>query len=315
MPRRLDLKLGFSCNNNCRFCVQGDKKKLGDKSTDRIKKELRETIEEGIDEVVLTGGEPTVRKDILELVSYAHDLGYRIIQIQTNGRMFFYKEFCERMIGAGANEFSPAIHGHTAEIHDYLTRTPGSFNQTVQGIKNLKELGQYVLTNSVVTGPNYAKLPELARLLVELNVDQFQLAFVHACGNAEKYFDEIVPRKSLAAPYIKKALQVGIDAGVRVMAEAMPYCFMQGYEKYVSELYIPSSKVIDFNSVDPNFEATRVSLGKCKAEKCKKCRYYLVCEGPWREYPERRGWGEFVPVKGKRIRSKEHLLNIGKTCG
>jgi MoaA/NifB/PqqE/SkfB family radical SAM enzyme len=297
LGRRLDLKLGFGCNNNCRFCVQSYKKKLGDKPTSRIKKELQESFADGIKEVVFTGGEPTVRSDIIELVSYAHSLGYRNIQIQSNARMFFYKEFCEKIIDAGANEFAPAIHGHISQLHDYLTRSPGSFKQAIQGIKNLKELGQTVMANSVVTKPNYAHLPELAKLLLNLNVDQFQMAFVHAGGNAYTYFDQIVPRKSLAAPYIKRALQLGIDAGVRVMAEAIPYCFMEGYEKYVSEPYIPSTKLIDFNYVDMNFENTRISAGKCKTEKCKICRYYSVCEGPWREYPERRGWDEFIPVK------------------
>ncbi|MEM3556115.1 MAG: radical SAM protein [Candidatus Micrarchaeia archaeon] len=310
MAERLDLKVGFSCNNNCRFCVQGNKKTLGDKSSSQIKKELRETVDEGINQVVFTGGEPTIRKDIIELVSYAHDLGYELIQIQTNGRMLYYKDFCERLIKAGANEFSPAIHGHIAELHDYLTRSPGSFNQTVQGIKNLKELNQRVITNSVVTKPNYRHLPELATLLVQLDVDQFQMAFVHAGGNAYTYFDQIVPRKCLAAPYIKRALQIGINAGIRVMAEAVPYCFMQGYERYVSELYIPPTKVIDFASTDPRFEETRVSEGKCKTDKCKRCKYYLICEGPWREYPERRGWEEFNPVPGRKIKRVRQLSEV-----
>ncbi|QLJ53376.1 MAG: hypothetical protein Sv326_1201 [Candidatus Fermentimicrarchaeum limneticum] len=313
MGRRLDLKVGFSCNNNCSFCVQGRKKNLGDKTAAQIKKDLKDTIEEGIEEVVFTGGEPTVRKDILELVSYATDLGYKIIQIQSNGRMFFYKKFCEDIIRAGANEFSPAIHGHIPQLHDYLTRSPGSFEQTVQGIRNLKGMNQHIITNSVVTKPNYRHLPELAELLVQLQVDQFQMAFVHADGNAYLYFDRIVPRKSLAAPYIKRALQIGIDAKIRVMAEAIPYCFMKGYEQYVSEIYIPSTKIIDFEFTDPNFEYTRASQGKCKAPKCKRCKYYLICEGPWKEYPERRGWEEFVPIPGRKMKSRDQLFKTRRS--
>jgi MoaA/NifB/PqqE/SkfB family radical SAM enzyme len=294
--RRRDIKLGFACNNNCRFCAVGHKKCLGSKDTERIKSEIYKNSHE-FEEIVLTGGEPTVRPDILELVAYAREVGYEYIQIQSNGRMFCYKKFCEGIIDAGLNEFALSLHGPTAEIHDFLTQSPGSFEQTVQGIKNLKELDQCVLCNSVATKSNYTHLPEIAHLLVNLGVFQFQMAFVHGMGNADENFDYIVPRKSLAAPYIKKALQVGIDAGVRVMSEDMPYCFMKGYEKYIGELFIPSSEVIDIDEIIPKFEDVRIEKGKCKGEKCKKCKYYRICEGTWKDYPERRGWSEFIPVE------------------
>jgi MoaA/NifB/PqqE/SkfB family radical SAM enzyme len=119
--KRVDIKTGFNCNNHCRFCVQGNKRTLyGSKTTEEIKKILQEARED-CDSVVFTGGELTIREDIIALVSYAKKLKFETIQMQTNGRMFCYKEFCDEIIAAGANEFSPAIHGHTAELHDYLT--------------------------------------------------------------------------------------------------------------------------------------------------------------------------------------------------
>ena len=303
MSRRLDLKVGFKCNNFCRFCAQGHKRHLGDKTTEQIKKEL-EVARTDCDSVVFTGGEPTIRDDIIELVSYAKKLGYDPIQIQSNGRKFCYKPFCKQLIEAGANEFSPALHGHIPECHDFLTRSPGSWKQTVQGIKNLRDLDQYIITNTVVVKPNYRYLPQLAELFVKLKVDQFQFAFVHAVGNAWENFDMMMPWMSLAVPYIKKGLQIGIDNGIKVMAEAVPFCLMEGYEKYCSEIYIPPTQIRDFGGiVDPKFEETRVNEGKVKREECKDCKYYLVCEGPWKEYPEKRGWDEFKPVKGVKIRS------------
>jgi len=293
--RRVDLKVGFSCNNNCRFCVQAHNRAFGDKSTEYLKKEMKDARRRNID-IVFTGGEPTIRSDILELVSYARKLGYEIIQIQTNGRRFFYKEFCKQMIDAGANEFSPAVHGHIPELHDFLTRSKGSFIQTITGIKNLKKLGQRIITNTVVTKPNYRYLPEIARLLVKLRVDQFQLAFVHPIGNAYKNFDSIVPRISMAAPFIKEGLQIGIDAGITVMAEAMPYCLMKGYENYISERYIPPTEIRDAGFVIDDFTTAKKIHGKAKFEQCKKCKFNDICEGPWKEYPERFGSEEFTPI-------------------
>ncbi|HII66057.1 TPA: radical SAM protein [Candidatus Woesearchaeota archaeon] len=294
---RVDLKVGFSCNSRCTFCVQGDKRFVHrDKGPEELKRVLRENYGRGIREVVFTGGECTIRHDILGLVAYARCLGYRIIQIQTNGRRFCYPEFCRAMVDAGATEFSPSIHGSCPEIHDAMTQAPGSFSQVVQGIRNLKELGQRVMTNTVVTKQNCRDLPRLAKLLVDLDVDQFQFAFVHILGSAAKNKMSVVPRKSEAMPYIKEGLDIGRKAGKIVMTEAIPYCFMQGYEDCIAERIIPHTRVEDAAWVIEDYTIFRTTEGKVKSEHCRECRYFKVCEGPWKEYPELYGWEEFVPV-------------------
>lgn len=295
--RRVDVKVGFSCNNRCLFCVQGRKRyEIGDFTTREVKEKLKES-RRFADSIVFTGGESTIRKDFLELVAYAKELGFKIIQIQTNGRMFAYKRFCEEAIKAGANEFSPALHGHTPQLHDYLTRSRGSFEQTTTAIKNLKSLGQYVLTNSVITKSNYRHLKELAELLVNLGVDQFQFAFVHPVGTAMEYFDRIVPRMKMIEPYVKRGLDVGIKSGKIVMTEAIPYCIMTGYEEYIAERIIPQTTIFDADFVIENYTEFRLKEGKLKGPDCPKCKYFEVCEGPWREYPERYGFSEFIPVR------------------
>lgn len=308
--KRLDIKLGFKCNNNCLCCPAAHMKQLGDQPFSKIKEELIEGIERGAKEVVLTGGEPTIRKDILKIVALCNDLGFEFIQIQTNGRMFAYKDFCKKLIEAGITEFSPSLHGPSPEIHDYFTRSPGAFNQVVQGIKNLKELNQRVIINSVITKFNYKLLPKTAELLVGLGVDQYQFAFPHLVGNAWKNADLICPRKSIIKPYVKKGLSVGINAGISVMVEAYPFCFLEGYETCSSDLYIPPADVADASGFKEDHHVMRKTTGKLKHEKCKECRFDLLCEGPWKEYPKKFGWSEFKPVKGKKIKSREELFEL-----
>ena len=304
MNRRLDLKIGFSCNNNCIFCAQAHKRHLGDRTTEELKKDLLSALEDNCNEVVFTGGEPTIRKDIFELVSFARDIGYNLIQIQTNGRMLSYKNVVENLIKAGATEFSPALHGHTAEIHEAQTRVKRSWEQTVEGIKNLRELDQYIVSNSVITKFNYRFLPRLVELLLGFKVDQFQLAFVHPVGNAMKNFDLVVPRKTDVQPFIHKALKIAKEHGMEkgmVMVEAYPFCFMQGYEEFCSELYIPQAEVRDKEMIVPSFEKWRKEKGKSKFSQCRNCKFDLICEGPWKEYPEKFGSSEFKSVEGKKI--------------
>ena len=297
--KRIDVKIGFQCNNRCRFCVQGNKRETcPDKTAGEVRLILKKMVK-NYKEVVFTGGEPTLRKELADWVKYAKTLGYKSIQIQTNGRLLSYMDYCKKMVASGANEFSPAIHGSKAQVHDYLTRSPGSFEQTVQGIKNLKSLNQYILTNTVITKHNYKDLPNIAKLLVGLGVNQFQFAFIHInqiIAHDPALIKEIVPRYKEVEPFVKKGLEIGIKAGVRVMAEAIPYCFMKGYEESVAERVIPESAVFDADFSTRDYSKYRKTKGKAKGPKCLKCKYYLICEGPWREYPGIFGWAEFKPI-------------------
>ncbi len=306
---RVDVKTGFNCNNRCFFCVQGNKRDLyGNKSTEEVKETLRNAVQDS-DSIVFTGGEVTIRPDFIELVKYAKDLGFRKIQVQTNGRMLAYKKFAERTVAAGANEFSPAVHGHTAELHDYLTRAEGSFRQSVQSIKNLKELGQYVITNSVITRSNFRHLPELAALLIRLGVDQYQFAFVHALGTAQENFNRIVPRMTLIEPYVKRGVELGKKAGRLVFTEAIPYCFMTGYEEHVAERFMPRTKIFDAKSVVDDYTSYRWTEGKAKGPVCEGCTWNAVCEGPWKDYVDGYGWDEF------RARTDEVSITLPESRG
>lgn len=297
MEIKVDIKITFNCNNLCDFCAQGNKRDyVKNKNFEEIEKNLREAKKKGATTVVFTGGEPTLHPNIIEIVKEAKKLGYQKIQLQTNGRTLCNEEFLIKLINAGVNEISPAVHGPTPQIHDKLTNSPGSFNQTITGIKNVRKYGIYLLTNTVITSLNYRYLPEIAKLLIYLGVNQFQFAFIHIVGTGWKNRNWIVPRKSEILPFLYEALNIGIRYNVPCYTEAIPYCFMKGYEKFVVENIIPDGPVFDADFVLENYGEYRKREGKVKAEKCKKCIYYKICEGPWKEYPQIYGWNEFKPV-------------------
>jgi MoaA/NifB/PqqE/SkfB family radical SAM enzyme len=299
---RVDVKLSFSCNNHCRFCVQGDKReRFADRTTAEARKLLREARRRA-DAIVFTGGEPSVRPDFLELVAEARRLGFRVIQLQTNGQLLAYPAFARACLEAGVTEVSPALHGHVPALHDYLTGRPGSFAFTLRGIENARAAGLPVLTNTVVTKPNRRHLPAIARLLIDRGVSQLQLAFVHPVGSAADNFESIVPRKSLILEELFLALDAAAAAGVRSMTEAIPLCFLRGRESFAAEWIIPDAAVFDAEGTIDDYRAFRLAEGKAKGPPCRRCLLDPVCEGPWREYPERFGWDEFVPRRDARAR-------------
>ncbi len=295
--QRVDIKIGFSCNNHCVFCVQGDKRdRFGPRPWPRIRADLEEGRALGATGVVITGGEPTMQKTLSGTVRLARRLGYEQVQIQTNGRLFSYGDACRKLIDLGATEFSPALHGSTADLHDLLTMADGSYQQTVAGIRNLVQLDQRVITNTVITTHNYRDLSALARLLVDLGVHQFQFAFVHILGSAEQNKESLVPRKSDVMPHLFLGLDLGREAGVRSFTEAIPYCLMRGYEEHVVEQIIPVTRVCDADQTLADYTAYRRNEGKEQGPDCARCVMAQQCEGPWREYPRIHGWGEFRPI-------------------
>ncbi len=298
--KRVDLKLGFKCNNFCRFCIQKRNRNKSNKKPQEVKRILEEEAEECID-VIFTGGEPTIYEELIDYISHAKDLGYRKIQIQTNGRMFSSLSYCKELIDAGANIFNPALHGSNSEIHDYLTRAQGSFDQVLQGLKNLKKLDQKIFVNTVVTKINYKDLVNITELLMDIEPTLFQCAFIHINSEIKKNKDlieKIVPRYKDVVPEMKKAIDMGEKSNIgKIETEAVPFCLMKGYEDNIAEINCPETNVHDADRVLKNFTEVRISEGKARGDECKKCKYFGVCEGVWEEYPEIFGWDEFEPVK------------------
>jgi MoaA/NifB/PqqE/SkfB family radical SAM enzyme len=289
--------------------VVADKRDHGNRTTEEYKNDMQEARKDGCTEVVITGGEPTIRKDFLELVRYAKSIGFKTIQLQTNGRMFCDREFARKTVEAGVSDFAIALHAHTAEIHDYITRVKGSFDQTVRGIKNLVEMDNNYRLNGiiVVTKFNYKFLPEIAEFMNSIGLKRFQFDFVHPMGNAYTYYEKVVPMASDVAPYMKKGMEVAEKNKCWVQIEAFPFCLIPGYESHAVELYIPTVELRELKRYEPNFNYVKVVHGKVKSPVCKECKYDRVCEGFWREYPEKMGLSEINPIKGDLVTDKMSL--------
>ena len=299
----VDIKVGYSCNNNCIHCVIADQRKrvldvkgCQDRTTKQYKKELYDSIKRGFDSVIVTGGEPTIRGDLFELLNYAMGLGYEI-QMQTNGRMFSNDKFAKKFSKFSVI-YTIALHGSNSKIHDSITQVPGSFNQTVQGIINLKKLYQLVTGKVVISRLNYKDLNNLLRLYKEFGVVSVNFAFPHALGNAKENFDLVVPRYKELQPYVHKLVRLSKKLNIRAEFEAIPYCFMKDIEDYVCETRYNKKEMElkQFGLDTQNWTLIRPT-NKQKFPQCKKCRYDNICEGPWKEYPERFGNEEFKAVR------------------
>jgi len=297
--KRIDLKIWFACNNKCLFCVQWDKRlKYWPKKLDVIYQDLDKWKKDWASWVVFTWWEPTIHQTLIEAIKYAKKIWYKDIQIQTNWRTFEDIDYCKELISVWVTQFSPSLHGFKPETHDFLVQAEGAWKQTVQWLMNLKQLWGYVLTNTVITKQNYKELPKLALLLIGLWVKQYQFAFIHITGSAEVNKKEIVPSKTEIMDYVKKWLDIWKKYWVGCMTEAIPFCIMQWYEWAIAEYnYMPETQIFDAEWVIDSYSDYRWNEWKIKFPKCEGCKYYEICEWPWKEYPEIYWEDEFLSIK------------------
>jgi len=299
-----DIKLGYTCNNNCIHCVIADHRiqciERGipiDLTTKEFKKELLKSKKQGYDSIVFTGGEPTMRKDFIELLNFANYLCLSIA-LQTNGRMFYYKDFVREVCKIPRIFFVIAVHGHNAEVHDSITRVKGSFRQTIAGIQNLIDLKQKVCGKVVISKLNMFNLENITKLFKNLGVNNLTFAFPHAQGNAMKYFGDVVPKYSEVMNNIYKTIEYCKENMMNVKFEAIPLCLMKGYETMVGDVkrHQEKRRLKFLSSEEMDWNVVRKKI-KSKFEQCRECKYDDICEGVWEEYPDKYGSEEFIPVK------------------
>lgn len=318
---RLHVSIGAVCNNNCIFCMEEDRDGRYVNNSAMTPERVRWMLEHhrGAEEVCFTSGEPTTRNDLPMFAQWSKALGYRRISIMTNGRRLGYRPYAVGLAKAGINRFYVSIHGHTKKLHEGLTRTPDSFEQTVAGLDSiaaLKRFGVELHTSTVLTDRNLPHLSEIYRFLRGHGVDQVVFNVMQANGRANTFFDQIFPRYTdIAAQFRRFLAEVG-EARPQAVLVDIPLCTTEGIPDF-NRGYVERCAHYDVydNAILENFDRdkAKVETGegaglvlvsredldtarRHKRAECAGCRYDSVCEGVWMNYTRRNGWDEFTPV-------------------
>ncbi len=212
--KSLKVNLGSECNNHCLFCKQINNK-IKKKEKEQIKKIINKNKNK-YDQIIFTGGEVTLRNDLFDLIKHAKDKGFNLIEIETNGRRLFYKDYCQELINSGVNNFKVSLHGPDQKTHDNLTKVEGSFHQTVKGIKNLVSMNQNVSINYVIIDKNYKKIPRMVDFLSSLGISEIKFNFLQV--NDKSLEKELINKKNDVDSYlsegIKKAKKLKIKVSI-----------------------------------------------------------------------------------------------------
>ncbi len=303
----LDIKLSYACNNNCIHCVVADQRERAlatrgrdFRTTAEVLAEVADARRRGFRLVTFTGGEPTLRRDLPVLVRSAVALGFAV-GIQTNARVLCHAQALNPLCGLGVR-FVVALHGDCAEVHDRVTRAPGSFEQTVRALQALAAAGEKVTGKVVISRVNMTSLPAIADCLLRAGVRRANFTFPHGLGNAARDYLGVVPRLEEMLPFLREAVRRMEGAGGEAVTEAVPLCVLGDLDRIASENHYRAyvrSEVRQLDQGPRDWSRDRVEEGKAKASVCRACPLDARCEGVWREYLESFGDRELGWPRGR----------------
>jgi radical SAM protein with 4Fe4S-binding SPASM domain len=212
-PLRMDLALTFRCQNNCVHCYAGGPHETAELNTNQWKEAIDRLSRIGVFILTFTGGEPTLRGDLPELLQYAQKKGM-VTGLITNGRKLKDKAYVKILEEAGLDFVQITLESHVPKVHDLMTAAKGSWKETVPGIKNAAQSQIYVTTNTTLSKYNAPDFLKTVDYIKELNVAAFGCNSLIYSGKANAVSQEFaLPVEALTEllPKIRdKAHQLGL---------------------------------------------------------------------------------------------------------
>jgi len=285
------------CNQNCIFCGLHNNK-VPDLLLNDLKKRIDNFSKNKTNATFdLTGGEPTVRKDLLEIMKYikSKNKNYEITLI-SNGMRFANQKYTRLLVNFGLEGVLISLHSHKPEISDAITRFKGGFKYTLKGIKNLVEQKVRVQICFVINKLNYkhmleyfefvtTKFPTIKGFLISL---QFEIQNYNSKNPFCLKLSEMQKYLNASFKYLKSKNKKILTCGI-------PFCYLNGFE----EVFNPS--------ILHNY------IKFIKDKKCVNCLYNSLCAGIIKEYVDCYGSSEVIPIKTskQKLAMKKKLENLG----
>ncbi|SDG14139.1 radical SAM additional 4Fe4S-binding SPASM domain-containing protein [Methanolobus vulcani] len=186
--------LTSKCNLRCRHCVVSAGEECSDElSFDDCCRLIDEFADFEVGQLILSGGEPMIRKDFFDIAEYAASKNI-MIQVATNGTLID-EDAAEKLANIGARA-QVSLDSSVPEIHDDFRQSSGSWEKTVKGIKLLVKAGVPVTLAAAVTTMNIDNIPETYELGKELGVQTFRILPFVPSGRGTGAFDlEVKPAR------------------------------------------------------------------------------------------------------------------------
>jgi len=310
----------LECNHKCLFCSV-------EKTKDYITKELFEKkvddfLLKGADMFVLTGGEPTMHPEIIDLAKILRRKAPKAtVRLITNGTKFTK----ELIVGLKTyvDKFIFSIHHYDGEAEMEINGADEIELPTVfENMRFAYEQGFEINMNTTIIEKNYAVLSQIIKEASKYaQITTWTMNFVDAASNDPEIMQSIrknvVPRYSVAEPYIYEAAKQAQKLNTNIRIERVPLCYLKGFEYVSSEalraagLEYYETKFLDREQAYGEFDYLK------SPEVCESCFFTSLCPGIKESYLNVYDVKELNPLfddplaASVRIKEKNNFVDVG----
>ena len=268
------------CKHDCLFCMERMEPQQSSEilpSIQDIEAVLKRFFVNNIvfSQIYIAGGEPTLRDDFPELIDLVRRYCPEIILSSAcdyENADKVIREILDLKIG----RIATSIHGYIGKTHDSLTRSPGSFERTLNNIRVFLNAGVSVTVNSVINAINVNEMPQIAKMFTQAQIPIEKLTFTHYMRRGNAYYhDELWFDIDKYACVISSTVDIIGQVGHEVTFRNFPLCLdsrLVDYREVLDDIYI----------ISLDAESTGLSEEKAPSftkEKCAQCLLFRSCDG------------------------------------
>jgi cyclic pyranopterin phosphate synthase len=311
MAGLLDVILLYDCNLACSFCTimadvdraDGVAASLRGRSlpAPKVFDAMKRDRARGYDAIAFTGGEPTLRADLLPLIRKARELGFTSIKLQTNGLVFASASNLERAIEAGVTRWHLSIHAHREADYDAIVRTPARHAAMVTALDAMIARGLDPIVDVLISRRTLPELVACLAWLADRGVRRVDLWMVSLTDANRDNVDQL-PSYDEVEPVVHEALALARSRGIEARSLHLPRCVLGADHLHA---YDPGRALehdgrVHVLSPDDDFELVASKLTpQVKVAACQGCAHDAICPGLRADYLEVFGDREIALRRGQ----------------
>lgn len=264
-PHRMDLMVSamtkegnWHCNQRCLHCYAAgqDFAETRELTTRQWKTVIDKCRNSSIPQLTFTGGEPTMREDIVELIAYSR---WFVTRLNTNG-VLLTKELAKKLYDAELDSVQVTLYSHRPEVHNALVGAD-NFNKTIEGIKNALEAGINLSVNTPLCSAN-TDYDDMLKFLHEMGVEYVTCSGLIVTGNATSSGS--------------RETQLSNDEIYEVVKKASRYAFFNDMEMdFTSPGWIEPEKLSELGIIAPSCGACLSNMAIAPDGNVMPCQSWL----------------------------------------
>ena len=291
----LDIIMGYDCNVACTYCTITPAMRARSLSGRAIAAELARGVQAGYRRVSFTGGEPTMRADLLPLLRRAVSLGYEDIKVQSNGLVLGVEQNAARLVEAGATCVHISIHTHERDAYEAMVRRRATFDAMAASLERLAELDVELGADIIIERDTLPRVPAALDWIADRGVRAADLWFV-SLTDANAARPDSMPALCEAVAMLDAARARADARGVRLRSLHIPPCVLG---LHADLAYNPALERVRVVSPDAVFDlADSAITPRVHVPACEGCEVRARCGGLRPDYLEHFGDGEVARARG-----------------